>query len=426
MRDKRALQKIREEFHRFSTPKPQGFGRHWTMIPRDKNELLAHALRYLCEFMQVDRAAVFLYDEARQTLVARQLVDRADVLPRAEEIAIMPEPPLARLLAGKRAYLLIDEGAHNIAYIALRAFGNIFGVLRVETLRGQRPFTEKSIPLLNDFAHELATAMHGMELAATEREQVAQMRALHEVSNAIFRSLRLDEMIKSVAQSLIQQLGFDRVRLYLVNRDGEHLESVLTMDQRGHQIIEKERFPLKLSTRLVTQNALKENSTMFTVAAVMRAAGFTFGDIRKWGGEIHLAPRPSDPARRATIESGTVNAIFDEGIKSWAGTALDHGFNFLPVEGAVLKRLVAMGYRPAVMPKSRFHGMAEDITTIDFSGWPMIVRAEMPDNVAYAICEAIDKRKEFIPTDNYKPLDIAQLCANDEEAPYDVPLHPGA
>src|SRR5439155_314786 len=82
--------------------------------------------------------------------------------------------------------------------------------------------------------------------------------------------------------------------------------------------IKKERFPLKLSTRLVTQNALKENSTMFTVAAVM------------------------------------------------------------------------------------------------------------PANVAYAICEAIDKRKEFIPTDNYKPLDIAQLCANDEEAPYDVPLHPGA
>src|SRR5437016_10406057 len=34
--------------------------------------------------------------------------------------------------------------------------------------------------------------------------------------------------------------------------------------------IKKERLPLKLSTRLVTQNALKENSTMFTVAAVMR------------------------------------------------------------------------------------------------------------------------------------------------------------
>jgi hypothetical protein len=27
---------------------------------------------------------------------------------------------------------------------------------------------------------------------------------------------------------------------------------------------------------------------------------------------------------------------------------------------------------------------------------------------------------------SYKPLDIAQLCGNDEESPYDRPLHPGA
>jgi TRAP-type uncharacterized transport system substrate-binding protein len=190
--------------------------------------------------------------------------------------------------------------------------------------------------------------------------------------------------------------------------------------------IKKERFPLKLSTRLVTPSALRENSTMFTVAAVMRAAGFTFAELRKWGGKIHLASRPSDPARRASIENGTVNAIFDEGIKSWARTALENGFRFLPLEGTVLKSMVAMGYRSTVMSKSRFPGMAEDITTIDFSGWPMIVRADMPDEAAYAICEAIEKRKEAIPTDNYKPLEIAQLCANDEEAPYDVPLHKGA
>jgi TRAP-type uncharacterized transport system substrate-binding protein len=190
--------------------------------------------------------------------------------------------------------------------------------------------------------------------------------------------------------------------------------------------IKKERFPLKLSTRLVTPSALRENSTMFTVVAVMRAAGFSFAELRKWGGKMHLASRPSDPARRASIENGTVNAIFDEGIKSWARTGLENGFRFLPVDGTVLKSMVAMGYRPTVMHKSRFPGMAEDVTTIDFSGWPMIVRAEMRDDTAYAICEAIEKRKEVMPTDNYKPLEMAQLCANDEEAPFDVPLHPGA
>lgn len=190
--------------------------------------------------------------------------------------------------------------------------------------------------------------------------------------------------------------------------------------------IKKARYPLRLSTRLVTPRALTENSTMFTVAAVMHAAAFTFQDLRKWGGKIHLASRPSDPARRESIENGTVNAIFDEGIKSWARTALENGFHFLPVDGMVLKRMIAMGYRSAVMSKSRFEGMADDVGTLDFSGWPMIVRADMPDQTAYALCEAIEQRKEAIPTDNYKPLDMAQLCANDEETPYDVPLHKGA
>lgn len=259
MKDKRALQKIRDEFQKFTLEKPQGFGRRWTTLPPQKNDLLAHALRYLCESMQVDRAAVFLYDEPRQTLVARQLVDRADVLPGEEEIAILPDSPLSRVLAGKRPYLILSQPS-LIAYIALRAFGHIFGVLRVENarhttggrppgsvagVRSPRPFTEHDIPLLNDFAHELATAMHGLEMAASGRDQVAQMRALHEISNAIFRSLRLDEMLKSVGKSLIEQLGFDRVRLYLVNRDGEQLESVLTLDQRGHETQDQESFPMK-------------------------------------------------------------------------------------------------------------------------------------------------------------------------------------
>src|SRR5207249_11540018 len=145
--------------------------------------------------------------------------------------------------------------------------------------------------------------------------------------------------------------------------------------------------------------SLRQYSSIVNISADMRTAGFTFKYIRRWGGKIHLAPRPSDPVRLASIEDGSVNAIFDEGIKSWAGTALDHGFRFLPVEGTVLKRLAAMGYRSVMMPKSRFPGMAEDVSAIDFSGWPMIVRADMPDNVAYALCEAIEKRKEFIPTD---------------------------
>ncbi|MDP2644692.1 MAG: TAXI family TRAP transporter solute-binding subunit [Desulfobacterales bacterium] len=190
--------------------------------------------------------------------------------------------------------------------------------------------------------------------------------------------------------------------------------------------IKKDRFPLNISTRQVDPTALRENSTMFTVGAVMAAAGFAFEDIRQWGGNIHLSVRPSDPARRNGIESGQVTAVFDEGIKSWIRTALENGFRFLPVEGDVMARLKEMGYRPAILSKSRYEDLPGDVQTVDFSGWPMIVHAEMPDEVAYALCEAIESRQEVIPTDNYKPLDMTELCNNGEETPYDVPLHPGA
>jgi TRAP-type uncharacterized transport system substrate-binding protein len=165
---------------------------------------------------------------------------------------------------------------------------------------------------------------------------------------------------------------------------------------------------------------------MFTVIAVMKAAGFTLADLKKWGGKVISVPRPSHPDRRDAIQNGTVNAVFDEGIKSWGQTAVDSGFVYLPIEGQVLRRLAKMGYTTSVVPKSRFKGMAADVPTVDFSGWPMAVHADLPNDIAYAICEAIEKRRKLIPTDNFKPVSMKQLCANDDEAPFRIPMHPGA
>jgi TRAP-type uncharacterized transport system substrate-binding protein len=190
--------------------------------------------------------------------------------------------------------------------------------------------------------------------------------------------------------------------------------------------IKERRVPLRLSTGDLPESDLAGSATMFTVAATLKAAGFTLADIKKWGGRIHSVPRPSDPRRRAAIEAGTIDAVFDEGIKSWGQTAIDNGFRYLPIEGAVLKQLKSLGYRASTMSRCGFRGLQQEISTVDFSGWPMIVHAQLPNQVAYALCEAIELRKEAIPTDNFKTLDMAQLCSNDDEAPFDVPLHPGA
>lgn len=190
--------------------------------------------------------------------------------------------------------------------------------------------------------------------------------------------------------------------------------------------IAEKQVPLHLSTRQTIRPPFDEDATMFTVDAVLAAAGFSLEDIREWGGDIQTVARPSEPVRMGGIESGSLNAVFDEGIKSWAQAALDHGFRFLPIDGTAQERLMALGFRRATLSPSRFPGLPQEVPTVDFSGWPMVVHADMPDEVAYALCEAIALRTEAIPTDNGRPVDLAQLCGDDEEAPLDVPLHPGA
>src|SRR5690242_706414 len=124
-----ALHGIREEFQRYPLEEPSQHARHWNFFPREKHDLLAHALLYLCKGMHIDRAAVFLYDEDRDALVARQLVDGADVLPGEEEIAILPHSPIREVLAGLRTSLTLNRPVPTV-YIPLRAFGAIFGILR--------------------------------------------------------------------------------------------------------------------------------------------------------------------------------------------------------------------------------------------------------------------------------------------------------
>jgi hypothetical protein len=61
--------------------------------------------------------------------------------------------------------------------------------------------------------------------------------------------------------------------------------------------IKRQRIPLRVSTGYVPKSDFAGSSTMFTVSAILRAAGFSLADIREWGGKIHsVAAERSWPA----------------------------------------------------------------------------------------------------------------------------------
>ena len=87
----------------------------------------------------------------------------------------------------------------------------------------------------------------------------------------------------------------------------------------------------------------------------------------------------------------------------WLDEALECGFEVLHLEPDVLKTLQAIGYRRSFIPRARHRMLAEDIRTVDFSGWPLITHRWLDNDIAYSICEAIDAEKQSLRSMTKRP-----------------------
>jgi TRAP-type uncharacterized transport system substrate-binding protein len=189
--------------------------------------------------------------------------------------------------------------------------------------------------------------------------------------------------------------------------------------------VARRKIPLRVSTRFSRVN----NATYHTVSTILSLYGLSFEKIKRWGGHVQECPRPFSPERLERIASRTIDAVFDEGVSTiggWLDQALDNGYEVLPLEAAVIRRLEPMGYRRAVLPKKRFRQLRQDTPTVDFSGWALVTHRWLPNSVAYAAVEAIAERRDVIPVDDDKPLSMRNLCRSTEKCPLQIPLHPGA
>jgi TRAP transporter TAXI family solute receptor len=189
--------------------------------------------------------------------------------------------------------------------------------------------------------------------------------------------------------------------------------------------IARRKIPLKVSTRFSGVN----NATYYTISTILSLHGISFEKIKRWGGRVQECARPFAPERLKSIGQRSLDAVFDEGISTaggWLDSALDNGYEIVPLEPEVLKQLECMGYSKTVLPKSRYRQLEKDVPTIDFSGWALVTHKWLPNGVAYAAIETIEERQGAIPVDDREPLKMRHLCRGTEKCPLKVPLHPGA
>ena len=188
--------------------------------------------------------------------------------------------------------------------------------------------------------------------------------------------------------------------------------------------IKQKKYPLRVSTR--TEGSLL--STLFIIDEMLKGYGFSFSDIKKWGGAVLRVSNPGSPERAHHIRSGAADAVFDEGLKSWGALALDSGMRFLPIRPDVLKRVERIGFTSASVTKQFFSQLDEEIMTVDFSGWPLLCRSDLAQDLAYKMATAIDLCHQKIPVDHFdrRPMTMKEFCQGSDGGLLTIPLHRGA
>jgi hypothetical protein len=182
------------------------------------------------------------------------------------------------------------------------------------------------------------------------------------------------------------------------------------------------RAPLRMSVRGVPDHCLH-----YLLNDIVAAAGFSLAELKAWGGDVRGdGVRPPDAARLAAFARGEIDAIFDEGAHGWVDAAIEAGMTILPLTEATVRTLEGFGYRRAWLRKTEFPRLPGDVLTIDFSGWPIFVRADLPEQRVTQLCAALEERKDELPWQQQGPLPLQEMCRNTPAAPIDVPLHPAA
>ena len=182
------------------------------------------------------------------------------------------------------------------------------------------------------------------------------------------------------------------------------------------------RIPLRISVR-----GDRDHAVHAILAHVLRACGFSYTDVAAWGGQIRFDPgMPATPQRMGAAEAGTVDAIFDEGAKSWVARAIAAGMRIVGLREDTIRRLEQTGLRRAFLTAEQYPGLSDDVATVDFSGWPLYVRADESSDVVRRICAALEARKALIAWQGTGPLPLDEMCADGPATPLDVPLHAAA
>ena len=147
---------------------------------------------------------------------------------------------------------------------------------------------------------------------------------------------------------------------------------------------------------------------------ILELGGISVGS---WGGCFLEAERPNTCTE--LMMRGQANAVFHEAIMTpwWRELAEARDVTFIPIESAVLDKVQwELGWPRATLPAGYFRNLERPLETLDFSDFVLLVRADMPDDIAELLA--------FCIAETSKALEIQYRHIPPERSPVTYPLTP--
>ncbi|KAL4903423.1 hypothetical protein BDW74DRAFT_179840 [Aspergillus multicolor] len=187
----------------------------------------------------------------------------------------------------------------------------------------------------------------------------------------------------------------------------------------------------KLPLRIAVSSDDGTNFIGYVSAQILQAHGLDEDTLRSWGGVWVRACRPEQVI--ALVENGQADAVMQEAIMTpwWRDLIESRTLVPIPVEdGPMGKLLPRVGFDKAYVAANFWSTVREEIACVDFSNFLVLVRADMPDDVAYLLTwclvetrATIEAQYKHIPPERSPlsyPLDPVKMPRSS------VPLHPAS
>ncbi|KAL2204837.1 hypothetical protein CC79DRAFT_1386668 [Sarocladium strictum] len=191
----------------------------------------------------------------------------------------------------------------------------------------------------------------------------------------------------------------------------------------------------KPALRIATSTNDGTNFIGHIAAGFLKAHGLGAEELTSWGATLVTAHRPEQAI--ALVMSGQADALLQEAIMTpwWAQVMEDKKFVALPAETDALARFHQENpgeakLDPEPLPSGYWKSLKEPLSTLDFSDFVVLVRDDLPADVAHLLTWCLVETRGSIERQYHhirpekSPLSYPLVPKKMAQTP--IPLHPGA